>query len=31
VSGTHEQSAIFHILNFAGNLVPRAEAALQKP
>jgi len=31
VSGTHEQSAIFHIMNFAGNLVPRAEAALQKP
>jgi len=31
VSGTHEQSVIFHIMNFAGNLVPRAEAALQTP
>ena len=31
VTGTQEQSAIFHIMNFAANLVPRADAAVQKP
>jgi len=29
VSGTHEQSAIFHIMNFAGDLVAKAQAAIE--
>ena len=28
VSGTQEQTAIFHVMNFAGDLVTKAEAAL---
>ena len=29
VSGTQEQSAIFHIMNFAGGLVVKAQAAME--
>jgi alkaline phosphatase len=29
VSGTQEQSAIFHIMNFAGDLVAKAQAAIE--
>ena len=29
VSGTQEQSGIFHVMNYAGNLVAKAQAALQ--
>ena len=29
VTGSHEQTIVFHVMNYAGNLVERASAALQ--
>ena len=31
VSGTNEQSIIFHVMNFAGDLANRADAVVNQP